>query len=235
MDKLFIVTGSSKGLGKGLVDALIKDHKVIGISRTNDFQHSSFTWLKCDFSQPASIDSLDLNIEADEIVLINNAGWIGPIKHVGNQSSQEIVDLFNINVSSVFAITNKLVSWTKKTGNKLTVINVSSGAATAVIDGWSAYCASKAAINSFSEILQHESKLNKLPIRVHALSPGVIDSPMQAEIRNTESTDFSRVADFQGMKENDELQTAKETAEKVLFIIDNPDRFSEVLVSVRDL
>lgn len=235
MSKLFIITGSSKGLGKGLVDALVSDHKVIGISRSNDFQHENFTWLKCDFVNPKSIDELSLELNAEEVILINNAGWIGPVKHIGNQDTSEVVDLFNINVSSVFAMTNKLVSWSKETGNKLTVINISSGAAQAVIDGWSAYCASKAAINSFSEILQHEAKLNNLPIRVHALSPGVIDSPMQAEIRTADSSDFSRIADFQGMKENGELQTAEETADKVLFILDNPEKFSDVLVSVREL
>ena len=235
MSKLFIVTGSSKGLGKSLVDSLINDFPVIGISRTNDFQHENFTWLKCDFSKPKSIDDLELTIQADEVVLINNAGWIGPIRHVGNQSSQEVIDLFNINVSSVFAMTNKLVSWTKETGDKLTVINISSGAANAVIDGWSAYSASKAAINAFSETFQYEAKLNKLPIRVHALSPGVIDSPMQADIRSVDKSNFSRVADFQGMKANEELQTPEETAQKILYILNNTEKFKDVLVSVRDV
>lgn len=235
MSKLFIVTGSSKGLGRGLVENLVQNHPVIGISRSNDFEQENFTWLKCDFANPQSIDELSLELNTEEVVLINNAGWIGPVKHVGNQDTQEVVNLFNINVSSVFAMTNKLVLWTKETGKKLTVINISSGAATAVIDGWSAYCASKAAVNSFSEIVQHEANLNKLPIRVHAMAPGVIDSPMQAEIRTADSSDFSRIADFQGMKENGDLQTAEETAEKVLFILDNPERFSEVIVSVRDI
>jgi NAD(P)-dependent dehydrogenase (short-subunit alcohol dehydrogenase family) len=59
------------------------------------------------------------------------------------------------------------------------VINVSSGAAVKATPGWSAYCVSKAGINHFTRMMAAEEP----EITTVALRPGVVDTEMQATIR----------------------------------------------------
>jgi NAD(P)-dependent dehydrogenase (short-subunit alcohol dehydrogenase family) len=59
------------------------------------------------------------------------------------------------------------------------VINISSGAAVGAVSGWGAYCVSKAAINMFTEMIAAEED----DVAAIALRPGVVDTEMQATIR----------------------------------------------------
>jgi NAD(P)-dependent dehydrogenase (short-subunit alcohol dehydrogenase family) len=59
------------------------------------------------------------------------------------------------------------------------VINVSSGAATYAIPGWGAYCTAKGALNQFNRVLSIEEEM----VTAVAVRPGVIDTDMQAIIR----------------------------------------------------
>jgi len=59
------------------------------------------------------------------------------------------------------------------------VINVSSGAAVKVIQGWGAYCVAKAALNHFTRVLAEEEPA----ITAIALRPGKVDTAMQETIR----------------------------------------------------
>ncbi len=231
MSKLYIISGSSKGLGKGLVEELISENKVIGLSRSNDFEHPNFKWIPLDFAKPDTLEDIELEI-TQEVVLINNAGWIGPIKKVGNQKASELTDLFNINVTSQFVLTNQIIKQLK--GNPITIINISSGASTNPIDGWSAYCSSKSALDMFSYVLDKELKMQGIQARVYALAPGVIDSSMQADIRSSSEEEFSRLNDFKSMKEEGELVHPNQVAKKIIYLVNHPEKFQEVKVSVRD-
>jgi NAD(P)-dependent dehydrogenase (short-subunit alcohol dehydrogenase family) len=64
---------------------------------------------------------------------------------------------------------------------KGTVINVSSGAAHHPLEGWSAYCSAKAGLAMLTRAIALEC--GDAGVRVFGLSPGVIDTDMQAAIR----------------------------------------------------
>ena len=117
-------------------------------------------------------------------------------------------------------------------GDKI-VVNVSSGAAVKIVDGWSGYSSSKAALNQMTMIAQQESDLKNLGFKMFALSPGIIDTPMQESIRAASQNEFSGLSKFQSFKDNGELSTPDEVAKKVLFLINNPSDFDGVLQDVR--
>lgn len=239
---LYIITGSSKGIGKALVNILAGDEKnqIVGISRSE---------MKMDLPNyhPMVLDVGDLDAlvgRAEEIfpkgtfekiVLINNAGWIGQVEYFGKLEPTSIQEIFNINTLAPALLMNEFVK--KYGGSKESeriVVNISSGAAKKPVDGWSGYCASKAALNMLTETAQKEALLQSSGIRFFALSPGVVDTKMQEDIRSAPQEGFSSLPKFQGLKEKNELSTPKHTAEKILFLIENPATFEEVIQDVRD-
>ncbi|KEO74454.1 SDR family NAD(P)-dependent oxidoreductase [Anditalea andensis] len=237
---LYIVTGSSKGLGKGLVHVLLRDehHEVVGISRTGlDLQLTNYIDLRIDLADTQSlIDKLpEIYLEKDyaKIVLINNAGWIGQIGPLGRLDPKGIWDIHAVNVIAPALLINAFIRTYQNHPAEKIVVNMSSGAAEKNIDGWSGYGSSKAALNRMSQIAQEESVLNNYGIKYFALSPGIIDSPMQESIRSADPSDFSKVGVFRDYKNSQQLASPEDVAEKVVYLIDHVERFNDVLQDVR--
>jgi benzil reductase ((S)-benzoin forming) len=238
--KLYIVTGSSKGLGKALVDKLLEDKNavVIGISRQIEPLRDRYTHLSLDLSDTSKLiqacDEIFPQDTYNELVLINNAGWIGEIAPFGILDPYGILDIHRINVVAPAILMNAFAKSYKQYSSKKTVINISSGAAGKAVDGWSGYCASKAALNQMTLVAQQEADLHHLGIRYIALSPGIIDTPMQENIRSASAENFSQVKKFQGFKSENQLSTPADTADKVIFLIKNLDTMPGVLLDVRE-
>ncbi|MFZ1546229.1 MAG: hypothetical protein WAT12_03905, partial [Candidatus Nitrotoga sp.] len=87
----YFITGTSFGLGKAIAEALLQreDVFVYGISRTSSISHSHYKHVFADLSNPSQLSSIIELFEAsftnqDSLYLINNAGVIDPIKHLGD-------------------------------------------------------------------------------------------------------------------------------------------------------
>ena len=237
---LYIVTGSSKGLGKSLVEALVREelNYIIGISRSGlSLQQDNYIDLKIDLSDTNSLikqlDKIFPDQVYDRLVLINNAGLIGEIGPLGKLAPEGIVELYAVNVIAPAVLMNAYINKYKDLQAEKLVINISSGAAGKNMDGWAGYSSSKAALNRMTEIAQEESKLHHHDIQYFALSPGIIDTPMQEAIRSASNQDFSHVETFKDYKDNHQLSSPKEVAEKIMYLIENVDSFNGVLQDVR--
>lgn len=241
MNALYIITGSSKGIGKALVSQVLKDknNKVVGVARSEqDFEKDNFQSVKMDLSNvkeiEAKIGAILPEGDFSKIVLINNAGWIGRIAHIGNLENSDVQNLFDLNVVAPMVLMNAFV---KKYGNAVaekTVVNISSGAAKKAIDGWAGYSSSKAALNMMTEAAQAEADLDGTGIRYFALAPGVVDTEMQSDIRGASEKDFSKLDKFKKLKSNNELSSPQDAAEKILYLIENRDKFEGVMQDVRE-
>lgn len=235
----FFVTGSSKGLGKAISDQLLQDvnNFVFGYSRSNTINHKQYYHKLIDFSNLEAVQKLQFPElkDAKKLILINNAGSVGEIKHVGNLSSQKIIECYNINLIVPTIITNEFLKTYQKTNVEILIVNISSGAGQSAIDGWSVYCATKAGVDMFSRVIQEEANINKTNIKVLSIAPGIIDTDMQKDIRNADEGNFSNVARFLEYKKNGDLSSAKEAAKKVLQFINDPTLSQHVVCSVRDL
>ncbi|AKP49506.1 SDR family NAD(P)-dependent oxidoreductase [Cyclobacterium amurskyense] len=236
---LYILTGASKGLGGALKNHLVQlpNTMVIGVSRSPIKAERNFIPLQIDLANTdeliSKIPEIFPSEDFDKVVLINNAGWIGEIAHNGNISSSSIKTIHSVNVIAPAILMNAFVQkYNGIRGDKI-VVNVSSGAAVKIVDGWSGYSSSKAALNQMTMIAQQESDLKNLGFKMFALSPGIIDTPMQESIRAASQNEFSGLSKFQSFKDNGELSTPDEVAKKVLFLINNPSDFDGVLQDVR--
>ncbi|APG48614.1 SDR family oxidoreductase [Phaeobacter porticola] len=113
-------------------------------------------------------------------VLINNAGVVDPIARMEVADPADWGRLIDINVKGVFNGMRAVLPILKSAGGG-TVLTVSSGAAHGPVEGWSAYCASKAAAAMLTRSLHHEE--GAYGIRVMGLSPGTVATEMQRVIK----------------------------------------------------
>lgn len=234
MNKTAIITGVSRGLGKALAEAFLEaDYKVIGIGRQADISHANFSFLQLDLGDHAAVEAFKLpEIDADEVILINNAGILGEVKRVSATESDHAGQVMQVNVVAPMQLTAKAA---RLCGDSIpfTLVNISSGAGKRPIPSWAAYCASKAALDLFSETFLLEERELGRNTRVYAFAPGVVDTDMQQNIRTTDASDFSSVETFRDLKENNELADASQVAQKLLALLNKPYD-GKVICSARD-
>ncbi len=238
-----IITGASKGIGKAIAEELLKDenNRVVGVQRTNSIQHPNYRHQPLDFSD---IEAVEHNLQkvflpyadAEKLVLINNAGTLGDIGYVGEGMPNERFEfVFDINVIVPAMLMNTFLEAYRLHPAQKVVVNISSGAGKYPVDGWASYCASKAAIDMLSLTVQKEQEVRGTGTQVYALSPGVVDTAMQANIREADSSRFSNVAKFRDYKANGELATPEEVGRKIVRFLNSTDKYPDVIVSVRDM
>ena len=240
--KYYFITGTSRGLGHSIATQLLErgDCKVIGVSRSNSIDHKNYKHVSLDLGDIdmllKSLDELFPVIsDGDKIVLINNAGIIGQVNHVGNLSNEEIRKTFNVNTIAPAILMNEFLKrYLDCTSCQKIIINVSSGAGKKPVDGWSGYCSSKAALDMFSSVIGVEKRMDKRNIRIFSVSPGIVDTAMQDEIRQVSPEGFSRLSEFIEYKKEGMLVSPNKVAKKYIHLLEHEEKFEEVVVSVRD-
>jgi NAD(P)-dependent dehydrogenase (short-subunit alcohol dehydrogenase family) len=214
----FLVTGVSQGLGHAIFEKLIAaglDPIAIGRSFTQEqmqrYEARDCHLLTCDLTETAAIASLPLTLLEDAfgIVFIANAGMIAPIGMIGARPSEQVLASGSVNFLAPALLTDRLTALARRTGAKLTIINISSGAARQPVAGWSAYCAAKAGISMFFACLAAENPAWE----IRDVDPGVLDTRMQAEIREAS---FPAIDDFRNLRREGRLRPPAQVADEIL-------------------
>lgn len=238
--KYFFVTGSSKGIGFALVKALLEkdENQVVGFSRQNEIKHERFKHISVDLADISTVKEqvnsyFEVYGEPEQITMINNAGTLGEVGYVGELASDSIVDVYNLNLIAPAILMNAFVEKFKATSSKILIVNISSGAGSYPVDGWSGYCATKAGLNMLSEVVASEQQIRGNNIRVFSLAPGIVDTGMQEKIRSSNAEQFSGVEKFVKYKENADLASSKTVAVKIMKLLEHPQNFKDVLQDVR--
>jgi benzil reductase ((S)-benzoin forming) len=226
------VTGVSRGLGKAVAEKFLKEGRVvIGIGRSSDIQHENYTFQACDLNLTSDLENIQFDETSEEIILINNAGQIGHLQRISDQETPDFEEVLRVNT-----LAPMYLSWAclRQSTSAVKIVNISSGAATRAIPGWAAYCASKAALDRFSETLQLEENEKERDVRIWSVAPGVIDTAMQEKIRAASPTNFSSLDTFLDLKKNDEL-TSPEVASDKLFRLVVDAEINRVVCSLREI
>ncbi len=230
------ITGTGKGIGKSLAEKFLENnYKVFGLSRNNTIKHPNFEFIKIDLSKLDEVKKVTFQLFNDEVLLINNAGIIGALKPIGNQTSEEIEETNFINLLSPQILINKFISQYKNSLHQHKIINISSGAAKYPIDAWATYCSSKSAIDLFSETVNVEflnRKMNNW--KIYSIAPGVVNTEMQKTIRSADINQFKEKERFIQLHENGDLVTSKSVADNIYHFINQKHNKEEVLVSLKN-
>ena len=129
--------------------------------------------------------------------VVQNAGTIGPIARLEGIGRSAWEATFAVNVHGPVFLLQALQPLLRRPGAR--VLHVGSGAASGAVGGWTAYCASKAAFLSVYRCLSQE--LRPQGVHVGSVRPGIVDTPMQVEIRSADEAAMPDVGFFRGLHE----------------------------------
>lgn len=234
MKKLVIITGTHKGIGRSLTETFLKtgNYIVWGISRHNALENPDFKFIPSDLSETNFCENLPVSLpDSPEYVLINNAGIIEPIQPVHLTSARQLKKIYNVNILSVHLLCGWFLRSTSGRKVRKTIVNISSGAARYPVVHWSAYCATKAALDMLSECLVLEYP----DVKVYSLAPGMVDTSMQEFIRSHSKDDFPDVDRFKAAYENNLLNHTQFVSNKILTLINDRNTDLPVKISIKDI
>jgi benzil reductase ((S)-benzoin forming) len=232
VQKIALITGTGKGIGKAIAKLLLEQsYLVFGYSRSNNISHPNFTFLKIDLSNLDEVQKIEMpKIDCNDVLLINNAATIGTIVPLNLKTENDIISEYKINILSPTILSRKFIN--SYNNAKKILINISSGAANKAIASWSTYCATKSALDMLTGVIAEENHKNLTVFSVH---PGVVDTNMQSEIRNSDPKNFPLLSKFIDYYIQNELESTKIVAQKLFYIIENNTQFTENVLSIRDI
>ena len=238
----YFITGTSKGIGKALAETVLHQENtyVYGYSRNIAIVHSRYHHQQLDLSDSTALRNnlhkvFPVLKNPEKIVLVNNAGILGEVAYVGSQTTDNFEFVFDVNVIAPAMLMNNFISAYHAHTCPKVILNISSGAGRRPVDGWAAYCASKAALDMLSLTCQKEQDILNSGINVYSLSPGVVDTHMQEQIRQVEQDQFSELDKFLRLKEEGNLQAPEQVSQKILQLVSDNPAGKPVILSVRDL
>ena len=181
--KVALVTGGSRGIGFAIARALQQQGASVVITGTDDERLKAArdalgartTTARADVREADQVEAAVRHaIEQFGAidVLVNNAG-IGIFRSVAEMSLSEWNDVIATNLTGVFHCTRAVLPQLRARGGGW-IINISSLASTNPFADAAAYCASKAALNAFSEALMQEVRHDG--IRVAYVMPGSVQT-----------------------------------------------------------
>lgn len=238
---LYIITGTTQGLGHSLAKiALEHGHVVLSISRSKTLTHDNFFNIKHDLTKTSGLEKKlttalkKLNLKKISAVhLINNAAVVGPIGSISGHTIESIHSHMQINLIAPVFLTGLVMDYFKKKKIPKTFTNITSGAATKPISGWSLYCTSKAGLKMFTDCLSNEMK-DQSECKFLDFSPGVMDTGMQATIRKQSSKNFERVQEFKEMKEKNLLLSPALVASTLYGLLKDPSAINKTHYDVKE-
>lgn len=184
-EKVVIVTGAGKGIGRGIAHIFAKNGYKVIVSDINleeclnvvkeieDLGNEALA-VKCDVSLKSEVENLfkETVVKFGRLdVLVNNAGIFPfvPFEQMTEENWDKVID---VNLKSIFLCSQEAVKNMKEGGK---IVNISSIAASVGFSGLVHYCASKGGLNGMIRALALE--LAEKKINVNNVAPGAIETP----------------------------------------------------------
>ena len=222
-DRTVVVTGGASGIGRAVVETLLGAYARVAVF---DLRADALADLKSQYGDRLRSGTVDVTdraaVEAamTSVVdawggiahLVNSAGIIGRRASLAELDETDLERVLATNLKSVFYTSSAFV----RMGGGLdarSIVNMSSIAArTGGMAGNMAYAASKGAVATLTRAMAKELAPD---IRVNALAPGIIDTPMQLDSIG----DPDAVAALSGIVPLQRLGTADEVAGAVIWLL----------------
>ncbi len=262
-EKLFILTGASRGLGRALAEQLLREAgcTLLTLSRqplaalqeqARQSGAQLVQWQQDLTDAPAAARRLAEWLQAvppgrfGSAALINNAGVIPRISRLGDTRSagSDAADLAGLSQSiragleAPLLLCAAFLSATRQWPARRKVLNISSGLGRRPLAAQAPYCAAKAGLDHLTRCLALEEAARSHEeggqgARVCAIAPGVIDTDMQAQLRGASAQDFPGQGRFAALKAEGQLASAEDTARRLLAYLARPDFGSEAVDDIR--
>lgn len=217
---LVFITGGSSGIGAAMARVVpYSDARVINISRRALTGYENF---EADLSDPAAWRGVaDLfareikSFAGERVVFVHSAGTLQPIGFAGEVSTDDYLRQVLLDSASPQVLGDAFLHATREIHAECHIVMISSGAAFTVFEGWSAYCAGKAAVDQWVRTAGAEQARRGGRCRLLAVSPGIVETAMQEEIRAASSSDFPNVEMFVEFRKKGQSRAPEEAAREI--------------------
>ncbi|NPA34058.1 MAG: SDR family oxidoreductase [Chlorobi bacterium] len=192
MERTAIISGVSRGIGKAIaVKFLSEGIKVAGIGLNDpQWNYPDFKFIRADVREQQQVEeafNIALDFLGDKLdVLVNNAG-LGYFKPVEDLSSEEFIEMFEVNVFGTFYLTRLAVPIMKKQGKGHIIFLGSVAALNGIAEG-TGYCATKFAVRGFALSLFKE--VRQFGIHVTLIHPGSVKTDFFRNFPSVEVGDW---------------------------------------------
>jgi NAD(P)-dependent dehydrogenase (short-subunit alcohol dehydrogenase family) len=227
MSETAVLTGASRGLGSHLLQELLaREIRVIAVGRNTQALRGAggddrLALLEFDLGaagDPAAGaalaqalgDRLDAAAGCSRLTFIGNAGAVEPIGPSSTLEAAALLQAIAVNFAAPALLSVACARWAARMAVPFRVLNVSSGAASRPLGGWAAYCSTKAAARMFHAVQGIEG------CDVVQIDPGVLDTGMQATIREADPADFPDVARFRELERSGALRDPRAVAREIV-------------------
>ncbi len=214
-DKVAIITGGSRGIGKGIAEKFLNEGAKVaitdileedGINFVNNARAKGFvlSFYKCDVSNFKDVEKVvdEVYKEFGRIdLLVNNAG-ITRDKIILMMQEEDFDKVISVNLKGTFNFTKCVLKYMSKskTGK---IINISSIIGIMGNAGQSNYAASKAGIIGFTKSIAKE--FGKRNICVNAIAPGFIRTPMTESLPDNVKEEYFKAIPLGRFVEADDV------------------------------
>jgi len=184
-NKVAIVTGAAKGIGKGIAldlakegcNVVVADIDLKGcqavVKELSSLGVESIA-VSCDVSKKSDVQKLIIQTKkkfGKLDILVNNAG-IFPFVAFEKMTEKDWDKVIDVNLKSMFFCCQQAISIMNNSGR---IVNISSIASVVGFEGLAHYCASKSGVNGLTRVLALELAPKKITVNV--VAPGAIDTP----------------------------------------------------------
>jgi len=188
--KTALITGGSKGIGKGIAEAYLKQGAEVIICGRNEVsliaagdelkEFGQINYVVCDITKLAEVKKLASQIEAIKEkldILVNSASILGARSPIITYPEDIWEEVIHVNLNAQFFVTKALLPLLLKSDNA-SIINVSSSVGRKGKREWGAYAASKFGMEALTQVLADE--MDSTNVRVNSVNPGGTRTDMRA-------------------------------------------------------
>lgn len=197
--RTILITGAGRGIGASVSNLLAKAgaHVFSGVYDKPDAGCEALlepcTQINLDVTDPGSVATAITQIRAATgqlDALINNAGSIAPIGHIDTLATESLRLAYEVNALGLHRMTCAALPLLR--ASKGVVVNAGTGAATTPMEGWAAYCNSKAAARMMTMMFAKDLEAEDVQFFFVGIPP--TDTEMQSEIRTAGLNPISKIA-----------------------------------------
>jgi benzil reductase ((S)-benzoin forming) len=228
-ERLFIITGTNRGIGKALAASALRQVNsfVVSLSRTAAFHKPNHQNIHVDLNNADTIGqafkAIDLQGRPTDAlthtVLINNAGVLEPVAPIGECDDLLLVRNIQVNLTAPLILSRYFFHFSKAFPGRKGIVNITSGASRTPYYGWSAYGAAKAGLDMATRAMALEFSRIDPSFYACAVAPGTVDTGMQATIRSCTRQRFEQVDKFLKLKESGGLDAPENVASTLIALL----------------
>lgn len=220
---MFVITGGGSGVGRALAVELAKrDNKVMVVGRRQEALEETaaisplITTCCADVSTAKGRKNIVEALKHKLTIqgLIHNAGVIEPITPMAEIAESDWEQAMATNLNAPLFLTQSLLPKLQQQGR---VLHIGSGAAYFPVSAWAPYCVSKAGLSMLTRCWQLEIGYEHTAFT--SVMPGIIDTEMQAAIRNAASMHPKKLEFFHKLFSENKLLSADTVAQFLSWLL----------------